>query len=141
MAFVRSALFRLNAQLRFFFRRFSLRLLLKSELLADVFLLTFFALPGPPLRREQDLETLDPSVLTPLTPEVISRQATINIGTIGHVAHGKSTVVKAISGVQVRWHVERWVDVFLGGGVGGGGRAGTALNLPWVPMVIVFGYI
>ncbi|KAK3097627.1 hypothetical protein FSP39_011525 [Pinctada imbricata] len=38
--------------------------------------------------------------LTPLTPEVISRQATINIGTIGHVAHGKSTVVKAISGVQ-----------------------------------------
>lgn len=38
--------------------------------------------------------------LTPLTPEVISRQATINIGTIGHVAHGKSTIVKAISGVQ-----------------------------------------
>ncbi|CAE6189401.1 unnamed protein product [Arabidopsis arenosa] len=32
--------------------------------------------------------------------EVISRQATINIGTIGHVAHGKSTIVKAISGVQ-----------------------------------------
>lgn len=44
---------------------------------------------------------MDPSKLTPLTPEVISRQATINIGTIGHVAHGKSTVVKAISGVQV----------------------------------------
>ena len=33
-------------------------------------------------------------------PEVIQRQATVNIGTIGHVAHGKSTVVKAISGVQ-----------------------------------------
>jgi hypothetical protein len=32
---------------------------------------------------------------------VISRQATINIGTIGHVAHGKSTVVRAISGVNV----------------------------------------
>ena len=31
---------------------------------------------------------------------MISKQATINIGTIGHVAHGKSTVVKAISGVQ-----------------------------------------
>jgi translation elongation factor EF-Tu-like GTPase len=31
---------------------------------------------------------------------VISRQATINIGTIGHVAHGKSTVVKALSGVH-----------------------------------------
>ena len=48
----------------------------------------------------QNLETLDQTKLTPLTPEVISRQATINIGTIGHVAHGKSTVVKAISGVQ-----------------------------------------
>lgn len=49
----------------------------------------------------QDLATLDVTKLTPLTPEVISRQATINIGTIGHVAHGKSTVVKAISGVKV----------------------------------------
>ena len=48
----------------------------------------------------QDLTTLDPARLTALTPEVISRQATINIGTIGHVAHGKSTVVKAISGVK-----------------------------------------
>ena len=48
----------------------------------------------------QDLNTLDITKLTPLTPEVISRQATINIGTIGHVAHGKSTVVKAISGVH-----------------------------------------
>ncbi|KAJ7325878.1 hypothetical protein DFH08DRAFT_711072, partial [Mycena albidolilacea] len=58
----------------------------------------------------------DPSTLTPLSPEVISEQATINLGnsngwlrwdldsqvstgTIGYVAHGKSTVVKAISGV------------------------------------------
>lgn len=48
----------------------------------------------------QDLSSLDPAKLTPLSPEVISRQATINIGTIGHVAHGKSTLVKAISGVQ-----------------------------------------
>ena len=48
----------------------------------------------------QDLSKLDISKLHPLTPEVISRQATINVGTIGHVAHGKSTVVKAISGVQ-----------------------------------------
>jgi translation initiation factor 2 subunit 3 len=31
---------------------------------------------------------------------VISRQATINIGTIGHVAHGKSTVVKAVTGIN-----------------------------------------
>ncbi|EGC36842.1 translation initiation factor 2 gamma [Dictyostelium purpureum] len=47
----------------------------------------------------QDLATLKVEELNPLTPYVISRQATINIGTIGHVAHGKSTVVKAISGV------------------------------------------
>jgi len=30
----------------------------------------------------------------------MSRQATVNIGTIGHVSHGKTTVVKAISGVH-----------------------------------------
>ncbi|KAL0020659.1 hypothetical protein WJX79_004064 [Trebouxia sp. C0005] len=67
--------------------------------------------------REQNLKTLDPSKLTPLTPEVISRQATINIGTIGHVAHGKSTVVKAISGVQtVRFknELERNITIKLG---------------------------
>lgn len=29
---------------------------------------------------EQDLGTMDPSKLHPLSPEVISRQATINIG-------------------------------------------------------------
>ncbi|KAI9580306.1 hypothetical protein GQX74_000299 [Glossina fuscipes] len=50
--------------------------------------------------QKQDLNNLEVNNLTPLSPEVISRQATINIGTIGHVAHGKSTVVKAISGVQ-----------------------------------------
>ncbi|KOB71065.1 putative heterochromatin protein isoform 2 [Operophtera brumata] len=49
---------------------------------------------------QQDLTKLDVTKLSALSPEVISRQATINIGTIGHVAHGKSTVVKAISGVQ-----------------------------------------
>eukprot|EP00271_Cylindrocystis_brebissonii_P015614 TRINITY_DN38566_c0_g1_i1.p1 TRINITY_DN38566_c0_g1~~TRINITY_DN38566_c0_g1_i1.p1 ORF type:complete len:465 (-),score=85.32 TRINITY_DN38566_c0_g1_i1:802-2196(-) len=66
---------------------------------------------------EQDLKTLDVAKLTPLSPEVISRQATINIGTIGHVAHGKSTVVKAISGVQtVRFknELERNITIKLG---------------------------
>eukprot|EP00296_Roombia_truncata_P000105 JP435765.1.p1 GENE.JP435765.1~~JP435765.1.p1 ORF type:complete len:485 (-),score=178.02 JP435765.1:41-1495(-) len=66
---------------------------------------------------KQNLETLDCAKLTPLTPEVISRQATINIGTIGHVAHGKSTVVKAISGVQtVRFknEMERNITIKLG---------------------------
>lgn len=55
--------------------------------------------------------------LNPLSPEVISRQATINIGTIGHVAHGKSTVVRAISGVQtVRFknELERNITIKLG---------------------------
>ncbi|XP_063936866.1 uncharacterized protein LOC108193900 isoform X3 [Daucus carota subsp. sativus] len=49
---------------------------------------------------EQDLSNLDVITLHPLSPEVISRQATINIGTTSHLAHGKSTAVKAISGVQ-----------------------------------------
>ena len=49
----------------------------------------------------QDLSKFDANKMHPLSPEIISRQATINIGTIGHVAHGKSTVVKAISGVKV----------------------------------------
>jgi len=39
--------------------------------------------------------------IAPDSKFVISRQATVNIGTIGHVAHGKSTVVRAISGVNV----------------------------------------
>jgi translation initiation factor 2 subunit 3 len=66
---------------------------------------------------EQDLSKLDVTILHPLSPEVISRQATINIGTIGHVAHGKSTVVKAISGVQtVRFknELERNITIKLG---------------------------
>lgn len=51
----------------------------------------------------EDIETLHP-----LSPQVISRQATLNIGTVGHVAHGKSTVVRAISSVNtVRFRKER----------------------------------
>jgi translation initiation factor 2 subunit 3 len=42
--------------------------------------------------------------ISPLTPEIMSRQATINVGTIGHVAHGKTTVVKCISGVNTIRH-------------------------------------
>lgn len=62
-------------------------------------------------------ENPDFSTMTPLSPEIINRQATINIGTIGHVAHGKSTVVKAISGVQtVRFkdELERNITIKLG---------------------------
>ena len=78
--------------------------------------------PAPEVKRpilpeQPDADDLDLSSLTPLSPEIISRQATINIGTIGHVAHGKSTVVKAISGVQtVRFknELERNITIKLG---------------------------
>uniref|UniRef100_A0A2K5Z4D2 protein-synthesizing GTPase n=1 Tax=Mandrillus leucophaeus TaxID=9568 RepID=A0A2K5Z4D2_MANLE len=72
---------------------------------------------GQPHLSRQDLTTLDVTKLTPLSHEVISRQATINIGTIGHVAHGKSTVVKAISGVHtIRFknELERNITIKLG---------------------------
>ncbi len=65
----------------------------------------------------QDLSKLVVADLTPLTPEVISRQATINIGTIGHVAHGKSSVVRAISGVHTvrfKTEMERNITIKLG---------------------------
>ncbi|KAJ8403284.1 hypothetical protein AAFF_G00355010 [Aldrovandia affinis] len=72
---------------------------------------------GQPHLFRQELSTLDVTTLTPLSREIISRQATINIGTIGHVAHGKSTVVKAISGVHtVRFknELERNITIKLG---------------------------
>jgi translation initiation factor 2 subunit 3 len=71
----------------------------------------------PVLPEQPDPKDLDVASLTPLSPEIIARQATINIGTIGHVAHGKSTVVKAISGVQtVRFknELERNITIKLG---------------------------
>lgn len=78
--------------------------------------------PLPPVKRPElpeqpNPDTVDFSTLTPLSPEIIARQATINIGTIGHVAHGKSTVVKAISEVQtVRFknELERNITIKLG---------------------------
>lgn len=72
---------------------------------------------APELPEQPDPKDLDTASLTPLSPEIIARQATINIGTIGHVAHGKSTVVKAISGVQtVRFknELERNITIKLG---------------------------
>ena len=47
----------------------------------------------------------------------MSRQATINIGTIGHVAHGKTTLVHCISGIQTTKHKvekERNITMYLG---------------------------
>jgi translation initiation factor 2 subunit 3 len=60
---------------------------------------------------------VDASTLSSNDPVVIQRQATINLGTIGHVAHGKSTVVKAISTVNtVKFHIEfeRNITIKLG---------------------------
>ena len=148
-----------------------LSLLFPSTLSDGLFKLTLLllALLFKTSSQQQDLATLDVTKLTPLSPEVISRQATINIGegklalelcaegrqeidgdsppatalalslprplspsfsltlstphpprstgTIGHVAHGKSTVVKAISGVQtVRFknELERNITIKLG---------------------------
>ena len=49
----------------------------------------------------QSFKTLeDLNNLTPLTKEIISSQETIIIGAIGHVAHGKMTLVRVISGIQ-----------------------------------------
>jgi translation initiation factor 2 subunit 3 len=75
------------------------------------------AVVRPVLPPQTEPKDLDVKSLNPLTPEIIARQATINIGTIGHVAHGKSTVVKAISGVQtVRFknELERNITIKLG---------------------------
>lgn len=80
------------------------------------------ATPAPVVQRPElppqpDPKDLDVASLNPLTDYIIARQATINIGTIGHVAHGKSTVVKAISGVQtVRFknELERNITIKLG---------------------------
>jgi len=73
--------------------------------------------PNQPHLSTQDLSKLVIEDLTPLTPEVISRQATINIGVIGHVAHGKSTLVKSISGistVKFKNELERNITIKLG---------------------------
>ena len=59
----------------------------------------------------------DPSKITPLIPEIMSRQATMNIGTIGHVAHGKTTLVGSVSGIQTTRHKiekERNITYYLG---------------------------
>ncbi|KAI5151082.1 translation initiation factor 2 subunit 3 [Enteropsectra breve] len=47
----------------------------------------------------------------------LSKQATINIGTIGHVAHGKTTIVRCISGtstIKYKAELERNITINLG---------------------------
>jgi translation initiation factor 2 subunit 3 len=75
------------------------------------------AVTRPVLPEQPDPNTVDFSTFSPLSPEIIARQATINIGTIGHVAHGKSTVVKAISEVHTirfKTEQERNITIKLG---------------------------
>ncbi|XP_059948649.1 eukaryotic translation initiation factor 2 subunit 3-like [Mesoplodon densirostris] len=72
---------------------------------------------GQPHLFRQDLNTLDVTKLMPLSHEIISRQCTTNIGTVGHVAHGKSRVLRAISGVHtIRFknELERNITIKLG---------------------------
>lgn len=60
-------------------------------------------------------EVYQPLVL-PLS-QIIENQATINIITLGHVAHGKSTLVKAITDVKTQKHkseLERNITIYLG---------------------------
>jgi translation initiation factor 2 subunit 3 len=67
--------------------------------------------------RDQRFWPKCPNLTTFHSPLQISRQATINVGTIGHVAHGKSTVVKALSGVQTvrfKTELERNITIKLG---------------------------
>ena len=60
---------------------------------------------------------VDITKLNPSSPEIITNQSTINIGTIGHVAHGKTTVVRAISSVttiKYQKELERNITIRLG---------------------------
>lgn len=50
---------------------------------------------------QPDLARLDFTTLSLLLEFIIARQPTINIGTIGHAAHGKSTYVISFSPLEV----------------------------------------
>ncbi|KAJ2225774.1 eukaryotic translation initiation factor 2 subunit gamma [Coemansia sp. RSA 485] len=66
---------------------------------------------------ETTSQHVDISQFSATSLEVMANQATINIGAIGHVAHGKSTLVKAISGIKtVRFksELERNITIKLG---------------------------
>ena len=51
---------------------------------------------GQPHLAKQDLEVLDINKLTPLSPEVISRQATINIGKLKRSSNRVSFIWKYV---------------------------------------------
>jgi len=63
------------------------------------------------------MESIDASKLDALSLEIIKNQATINIGTLGHVSHGKSTLVEALTGIKTIRHTsekERNITIKLG---------------------------
>ncbi|KAI3382190.1 hypothetical protein SNEBB_002900 [Seison nebaliae] len=63
---------------------------------------------------QKSLDEIGVENLTPLTEDVITHQATINIGTIGHVAHGKSTIVKALTGIYpIRFKKEKLKNITI----------------------------
>lgn len=71
------------------------------------------------VRESETWSTQRPNVenLSATSPEVMAKQATINIGIIGHVSHGKSTVVRALSGVETgkyKAELERNITIKLG---------------------------
>ena len=50
-------------------------------------------------------------------PQIMKRQPEVNIGTIGHVDHGKTTLVESITGVWAARHSEelkRGITIKLG---------------------------
>ncbi|KAH0574871.1 Eukaryotic translation initiation factor 2 gamma subunit [Spironucleus salmonicida] len=59
-------------------------------------------------------QTAPVSEIHPLHPQITARQATLNIGTIGHVAHGKSSLCRSLSGVNtVRFESEKEHNVTI----------------------------
>lgn len=52
--------------------------------------------------------------LSVLSKEIINGQPTINIGTIGHVAHGKTTIVRSLSGENtVKFNAEKQRNITI----------------------------
>lgn len=55
--------------------------------------------------------------LTPLSVEIMKKQVTINLATLGHVSHGKSSLVECLTGVKPLRHsseIARNITIKLG---------------------------
>jgi translation initiation factor 2 subunit 3 len=61
--------------------------------------------------------TATPAILTIREADVLARQATHLVGTLGHVSEGKSTLIRALTGVKTQRHAkeqERNITIHLG---------------------------